>query len=58
MGTIHTYAYYESQAFGFTGGYGLLLDTEGDDNYIAEPYDILFPGTALGHNDNVNYSLY
>ncbi len=50
------YAYYMSQGFGFTGGYGLLLDTEGDDIYTAEPYDLLFPG-VLGHNANVNYSL-
>ena len=50
------YAFYASQAYGYTGGYGLLLDTEGDDQYTAEPTELLTPG-VLGHNDNVNYSL-
>jgi hypothetical protein len=55
-GNDHYYSFYMSQGYGYTMGYGLLLDTEGDDRYIAEPFELLTPG-VLGHNDNVNYSL-
>ena len=55
-GTDTYYAFYSSQAFGNTAGYGMLLDTEGDDTYTAEPYELMTPGVH-GHNDNVNYSL-
>ncbi len=50
------YSFYMSQGFGYTLGYGLLMDIEGNDRYIAEPYDLMTPG-VLGHNDEVNYSL-
>ncbi|MFH1231024.1 MAG: hypothetical protein V1709_05950, partial [Planctomycetota bacterium] len=49
------YAYYTSQGFGFTGGYGVLIDTDGDDKYVAEPYDLIHPGTG-GHDNLRNYS--
>jgi hypothetical protein len=55
-GTDTYYSYYMSQAFGYTLGYGMLLDTEGDDTYTAEPYKLLYAGVN-GHNDNVNYTL-
>jgi hypothetical protein len=50
------YSFYMSQGYGYTMGYGLLLDVEGNDRYIAEPFELITPG-VLGHNDNVNYSL-
>ncbi|MFA5793467.1 MAG: hypothetical protein WC980_00145 [Candidatus Brocadiia bacterium] len=49
------YAYYTSQGFGFTGGFGLLLDTGGNDKYVAEPYDLVHPGIG-GHDNLRNYN--
>ncbi len=49
------YAYYTSQGFGFVGGYGALIDTGGNDKYVAEPYDLIHPG-KLGHDNLRNYN--
>ena len=49
------YACYVSQGFGFVGGYGCLLDTGGNDRYIAEPYK-LFKAATGGHDNLRNYS--
>ncbi|MBI5360946.1 MAG: hypothetical protein HZA48_10240 [Planctomycetes bacterium] len=49
------YAYYTSQGFGFTGGYGCLIDTGGNDRYVAEPYKLVHAAT-LGHDNLRNYS--
>ncbi|MFH1227581.1 MAG: hypothetical protein V1701_06715 [Planctomycetota bacterium] len=49
------YAYYTSQGFGFVGGFGLLLDTGGNDKYVAEPYDLVHAATG-GHDNMRNYS--
>ena len=49
------HAYYTSQGFGFVGGCGVLIDTGGDDKYLAEPY-ILVHAAVNGHDDLRNYS--
>jgi len=49
------YAYYTSQGFGFVGAYGVLIDTGGNDKYVAEPYDLIHPG-VLGHDNLRNYN--
>lgn len=49
------YAYYVSQGFGFIGAYGCLIDTDGNDKYVAEPYDIIHQA-KLGHDNLRNYT--
>jgi hypothetical protein len=48
-------AYFCSQGFGFVRGYGCLIDTDGNDRYVAEPYDLVHPA-KLGHDNLRNYS--
>lgn len=55
------YCFQVGQAFGFCGGTGILVDTEGDDTYIGEPgktdpaRNLINPATG-GHDNNRNYS--
>ncbi|MDI6733174.1 MAG: hypothetical protein QME51_03620 [Planctomycetota bacterium] len=49
------YAYHTSQGFGFIMGFGALIDTAGNDRYIAEPY-IIFRKAKQGHDEFRNYS--
>lgn len=55
------YCFQVGQAFGFCGGTGILVDTEGDDTYIGEPgktdpeKNLINPATG-GHDNNRNYS--
>ncbi|MEW6026350.1 MAG: hypothetical protein AB1599_03525 [Planctomycetota bacterium] len=49
------YAYYTSQGFGFVGSYGCLIDTAGNDRYVAEPYDLVHQA-KWGHDNLRNYS--
>lgn len=49
------YAYLTSQGFGYVGGYGALIDTAGNDKYVAEPYITEHP-EKRGHDAMRNYS--
>ena len=47
--TYHSYT--ESQGCGMTNGMGLLLDVAGDDRYVADDSDIIFPSPqSAEHN--------
>jgi hypothetical protein len=54
------YAFMCAQGFGFQGGSGVLLDTEGDDKYVGETgksnpkENLTTPGTG-GHDNDRNY---
>lgn len=54
------YAFMCAQGFGFQGGSGTLLDTEGDDKYVGETgktnpkENLTTPGTG-GHDNDRNY---
>ncbi len=49
------HAYIESQGCGMTLGAGFLVDGSGDDRYIAEDVDILFPGQQSDkHNSSMS----
>lgn len=55
------YCFMCGQAFGYVGGSGILLDTEGDDTYIGEtgesdPENKLINPASKGHDNNRNYS--
>lgn len=50
------YCYYVGQGFGFVGGYGCLLDTGGNDRYVAEPYKVFRPVEGRQHDIFRNYS--
>jgi len=50
------YCYSVGQGFGFVGGYGCLIDTDGNDSYIAEPYKPLFSPAKGGHDNLRNYN--
>ncbi|MBI4835537.1 MAG: hypothetical protein HY811_12060 [Planctomycetes bacterium] len=54
-GSDKYYACYTSQGFGFTGGYGFLIDRDGNDTYIAEPYKLFSPAKG-GHDNMRNYN--
>ncbi len=60
-GNDRYYCFQVGQAFGFCGGCGILIDTEGDDIYIGEPgkdnpeKNLINPATG-GHDNNRNYS--
>jgi hypothetical protein len=60
-GNDRYYCFQVGQAFGFCGGTGILVDTEGDDTYIGEPgktdpeKNLINPATG-GHDNNRNYS--
>jgi hypothetical protein len=44
----------QGQGFGFTKGFGLLIDAEGSDRYVAEDSVIVFPSPQTGdHNANL-----
>jgi hypothetical protein len=50
-GTDRYHCYQQGQGFGFTKGFGLLIDSAGDDRYIAEDSDIVFPSPQTAdHN--------
>jgi hypothetical protein len=54
------YAFMCAQGFGFQGGSGTLLDTEGDDKYVGEtgksnPKDNLTTPGVGGHDNDRNY---
>ncbi|MDQ7778835.1 MAG: hypothetical protein RDV41_03895 [Planctomycetota bacterium] len=49
------YCWSEGQGFGYVGGYGCLLDTGGNDKYVAEPYKLFRPGVG-GHDNLRNYN--
>jgi len=55
------YCFQVGQAFGFSGGCGVLVDTDGDDKYVGEPGksnpkdNLINPATG-GHDNNRNYS--
>ncbi|MEW5875059.1 MAG: hypothetical protein AB1752_07770 [Candidatus Zixiibacteriota bacterium] len=45
-------SYLSSQGYGFTKGMGLLLDIDGDDEYISNDVDIRYPSSQTKeHND-------
>lgn len=46
--------YLASQGFGFSRGFGALIDKDGDDNYIANDEDIIFPSAQSSeHNTSL-----
>ena len=48
------HCYQMGQGYGFTKGIGMLVDGSGDDHYIAEDEDIVFPSPQTGeHNANL-----
>jgi hypothetical protein len=48
------HCYQMGQGYGFTKGIGMLVDREGDDRYIAEDEDIVFPSPQTAeHNANL-----
>jgi hypothetical protein len=48
------HCYQMGQGYGFTKGIGMLVDRSGDDHYIAEDEDIVFPSPQTGeHNANL-----
>jgi hypothetical protein len=49
------HAYYCGQGFGGIEGVGCLIDTDGDDKYVGEPYDIVHQA-KWGHDNLRNYS--
>lgn len=55
------YCFQCGQAFGYVGGCGILIDTEGDDIYVGEPgtkdreKNLINPA-GLGHDSSRNYS--
>lgn len=55
-GNDNYYCYSLGQGFGFVGGYGCLLDTSGNDKYVAEPYNPLFNPAKGGHDNLRNYN--
>jgi hypothetical protein len=42
-GTDRYHCYQQGQGFGFSKGFGILIDSAGDDMYLAEDSDIVFP---------------
>lgn len=50
------YCYYTGQGFGYTCGCGILIDTGGDDRYVAEPYKLFNSSPENGHDAMRNYS--
>ncbi|MBI5360202.1 MAG: hypothetical protein HZA48_06425 [Planctomycetes bacterium] len=56
-GNDNYYCLYVGQGFGSVCGYGCLLDTDGNDSYVAEPYNPLFNSVKEnGHDAMRNYS--
>ena len=55
------YCFMTGQGYGFSGGCGILIDSEGDDKYVGEPgtnnpeKNLTTPATG-GHDNNRNYS--
>jgi hypothetical protein len=53
-GADRYHCYQQGQGFGFTKGFGLLIDSSGDDRYIAEDSVIVFPSPQTEeHNANL-----
>ncbi|MEK7448853.1 MAG: hypothetical protein AAB019_05145, partial [Planctomycetota bacterium] len=50
------YCYFAGQGFGYVAGYGCLIDTGGNDRYVAEPYLIFDPASSGQHDYLRNYS--
>ncbi len=53
-GTDYYYCYQQAQGFGYVKGCGLLLDDLGNDTYIANDSDIVFPASQTKeHNSSL-----
>ena len=53
-GNDHYFVYQQGQGYGYVKGCGLLLDNVGDDTYIADDSDIVFPSAqSKEHNTSL-----
>ncbi len=50
-GRDHYHCYQMGQGYGFTKGMGMLVDRSGDDRYVAEDEDIVFPSPQTGEHN-------